>query len=177
VNVQVRVDEGTPPGDYPVTLTATTGADRHTGQGVVRVVRPGPGGGGAGGGTAGLPRISATVAPKSVKRTRKAPPAVVTATLSEAGTVRMIVSRAAPGRRRANGVCAAPTRALVRAGARRCTRLVPVATITKTNLGAGRRAIAFSGRGRTPGAYRLTLTLRAGGQVSAPARVTVTVTP
>ena len=177
VSVRVEVNEGTPPGDYPVTLTATTGSDRHTGQGIVRVVRPGAGGGGGGGGGAGLPTISATVAPKSIRRTRTAAPAVVTATLSDPGIVRMVVSRAAAGRRKANRVCAAPTRSLIRNGARRCTRFVPVATITKAGLGAGRRSIALSGRGRPAGTYRLSLTLRAGGTLSAPTAVTVIVKP
>lgn len=175
VNVRVTVNEGTPPGDYAVTLNATVGSDRHTGQGIVRVVRPGAGGGG--GAAAGLPRVSAKVAPKAVKRTRTAPPAVVTATLSDPGTVRVVVSRAAVGRRKPGGVCAAPTRILIRNGARRCTRFVPVATITKANLGVGRRTIAFSGRGRAAGTYRLTLTLRAGGTVSLPVAVTVIVKP
>ncbi|HMN98524.1 MAG TPA: hypothetical protein PKD59_03845 [Miltoncostaeaceae bacterium] len=179
VTVRVTVNQDTPPGDYPVTLTATVGSDRHTGQGLVRVVRPGAGGGGGGGGggAAGLPKIGATVAPKSIQRTRRAAPAVVTANLSDPGTVRMVVSRAAVGRRKPNGACVAPTGALIRNGARRCTRFVPVATITKANLGAGRRTIPFSGRGRAAGTYRLTLTLRAGGQVSLPAVVTVTVKP
>lgn len=179
VGVRVKVDPGTPPGDYTVRLTAVNGSDLHAGQGLVRVVRPGAGGGGGGGGggAAGLPRIGATVAPKSIQRTRRAAPAVVTANLSDPGTVRMVVSRAAVGRRKPNGACVAPTGALIRNGARRCTRFVPVATITKANLGAGRRTIPFSGRGRAAGTYRLTLTLRAGGQVSLPAVVTVTVKP
>jgi hypothetical protein len=101
---------------------------------------------------------------------------VVTATLSAPGTLRRAGSRAVPGRRKAN-VCAAPTRALIRNGARRCTRFVPVTAITKANLAAGARTIAFPGRGRAAGTYRLSLTLRAGGQVSRPVVVTVTVTP
>ena len=147
----------------------------RTAQGTVTVVPPGAGGGGPGGGAAGLPSLTAKVAPKSIKRTRRAVPAVVTATLSDPGTVRMVVSRAAVGRRRPNGVCAAPTRALIRNGARRCTRFVPVATITRSGLAAGARKIPFSGRGRAAGTYRLTLTLRAGGLVSRAAVVTVTV--
>jgi hypothetical protein len=130
--VQVQVHQDTSPGDYPVTLTATIGSDRHTGQGIVRVVRP--------------------------------------------GTLRMAVSRAATGRRKA-GACVAPTRSLIRNGARRCTRFVAVTTVTKAGLGAGPRTIAFSGRGRVAGAYRLSLTLRAGGKLSPPAVVTVTVKP
>jgi hypothetical protein len=175
--VRVAVAEGTPPGDYPVTLSVSDGSFSRSGQGVVRVVRStGTGGGGGGGGAAaGLPSISAKVAPKSIGRTRKAKPAVVTATLSEAGTVQMVVTRSATGRRKGRA-CVAPTPKLVSGGAKRCTRFVPVTTITKANLGAGARTIPFSGRGRAAGSYRLTLTLRAGGQVSRPAVVTVTVT-
>ena len=100
---------------------------------------------------------------------------MVTATLSEAGTVKMVVTRSATGRRKGRA-CVAPTPKLVSGGAKRCTRFVPVATITKAKLGAGARPIPFSGRGRAAGSYRLTLTLRAGGQVSRAAVVTVTVT-
>jgi hypothetical protein len=130
-----------------------------------------------GGGAAGLPSLTATVAPKSIKRTRRAAPALVAATLSDAGNVRMVVSRAAAGRRKAGGVCAAPTRALIRNGARRCTRFVPVTTVNRNGLAAGRSTIPFSGRGRAAGTYRLSLTLRTGGLVSLPAVVTVTVKP
>jgi hypothetical protein len=175
--VRVAVADGTPPGDYPDTLSAANGTDIHSGQGIVRVVRStsATGGGGGGGGAAGLPSISAKVAPKSIGRSRKAKPAMVTATLSEGGTVTMVVTRAATGRRKGRA-CVAPTPKLVSGGARRCTRFVPVTTINRANLGAGARTIPFSGRGRAAGSYRLTLTLRAGGQVSKPAVVTVTVT-
>lgn len=174
--VTVTVADGTPPGDYPVTLTATNGSDVHAGQGIVRVRGTAATGGGGSGGAAGPPSISARVAPKSIGRTRRATPAVVTATLSEAGTVTMVATRAATGRRRGRA-CVAPTPKLVSGGARRCTRFVPVATITRANLGAGARTIPFSGRGRAAGSYRLTLTLRAGGRVSRPAVVRVTVRP
>ena len=72
----------------------------------------------------------------------------------------------------------APTAALRRAGAKACTRYLKSATITKTGLAAGRRTFTISGRGRVPGAYRVTLTVRnAAAAVSLPVRSTLTIAP
>jgi len=179
-SVSVAVPAGTPAGAYPVTLTARVGTDVRTSQGTVTVLAtpgggPGGPGGPGGGGAATLPTLRAGVAPKTIGRTRRSGPAIVRAVLSAPGNVRMAIARSAPGRRKANGVCAAPTRNLIRNGARKCTRFVPVGVVARPNLGAGARTVPFSGRGRLPGTYRLTLTLRSGGAVSAPVAVTVKV--
>jgi hypothetical protein len=118
------------------------------------------------------------VSPRSISRSRTAKPATLKVTLSEAGTLRVAVARTAQGRRNPNGKCVAPNRTLIRNGAKRCTRLVPVTQITKAKQGAGVRSIAFSGRGRALGVYRLTVTIRsAGGLLSLPKTTTVTVKP
>jgi hypothetical protein len=168
--VSVPVPAGTARGTYPVTFSATIGGQSRTAQSSITVGPPG-------GGTAGLPTLTGlSVTPRSIARFRGAVPAKLKVTLSEAGTLRVAVARAAVGRRNANGKCVAPNRTLIRNGAKRCTRFVAVTTITKANQGAGLRTVTFSGRGRTPGVYRLTVTVRtASGQVSLPKSTTVTV--
>jgi hypothetical protein len=94
-------------------------------------------------------------------------------TLSEQATVRIAIERRTTGRRR-GGRCAKPTRALSRA--KRCTRFVKSGTLTRRNLRAAKRSVAFSGRiGRKalkPGRYRATLTATdAGGKRSKTVRL------
>ncbi len=80
-------------------------------------------------------------------------------TLSESATVRIAIERRQTGRRR-GGKCVKPTRAL--RAAKRCTRFVKTGTLTRRDLAAGKRSVAFSGRiGRKalkPGSYRAVLT-------------------
>ena len=79
--------------------------------------------------------------------------------LSEAATVRIAIERAGHGRKRGKR-CLKPTRRL--RDARRCRRYVAVGTLTRRDLKAGSRRIAFSGRiGRRallPWRYRARLT-------------------
>jgi hypothetical protein len=95
-------------------------------------------------------------------------------TISEAATVRLRFSRAAPGRR-VRGRCRKPTRRN-RSG-RRCTRMVTVRGSVSRGVQPGARRIKFAGRlsarrRLTPGRYRMTLTARdAAGNVSTPDRV------
>ena len=173
--VTVPVPAGTAPGTYPVTLTATLGTQTRIA--TSSIVVPGPPGGPGGGTTGGLPSLSnLSVSPKSIFRFRGAKPATLKVTLSQAGTLKVAVTRAAQGRRK-NGKCVAPTGALIRNGATKCTRFVSVTTITKANLAAGVRSVTFSGRNRVPGLYRLRVTVRAAGLVSLPRTITVTVKP
>ena len=173
--VSVPVPAGTAPGTYPVTLTATLGTQTRIA--TSSIVVPGPPGGPGGGTTGGLPSLSnLSVSPKSIFRFRGAKPATLKVTLAQAGTLKVAVTRAAQGRRK-NGKCVAPTGALIRNGAKRCTRFVSVTTITKANLAAGVRSVTFSGRNRVPGLYRLRVTVRTAGLVSLPRTITVTVKP
>jgi hypothetical protein len=171
VLVSVPVPAGTAPGTYPVTLTATIAGQTRTATSSITI--GGPGGGGTAGGVA-LSKLSIT--PRSINRFRGAKPATLKVTLSQGGTLKVAVARKARGRKR-NGRCVAPTARLISVGAARCTRFVNVTTITRAGLAAGVRTITFSGRGRVPGVYRLTATLRSGGLVSPALKGTVTVKP
>jgi hypothetical protein len=164
VLVSIPVPAGTAPGHYLVTLTAAIGTETRAATASVTI-----GGAGGGGATAGFPGLSGlSVSPRSIGRRRGSAPARIRVTLSQAGTLRVAVARAAKGRR-SRGRCVAPTRRLIRAGAARCIRFVGVTTIAKRNQQPGPHTVAFSGRGRAAGTYRLTLTIRtAAGLVSAP---------
>lgn len=169
--VSVPVPAGTAPGTYPVTFSATVGGQSRTAQSSITVQAGGPGGG-----TAGLPTLTGlSVTPRSIARFRGATPATLRVTLSQAGTLRVAVARAAAGRRNVGGKCVAPSRTLIRNGAPRCTRFLAVTTIVKANQGAGLRTVKFSGRGRVPGVYRLTATVRSPAGLSLPKSATVTV--
>lgn len=88
---------GTASGTYPVTFSATVGAQVRTAQSSITVQSASPGGG-----TAGLPTLTKlSVSPRSIARFRGATPATLKVTLSEAGTLRVAVARAARGRRNA----------------------------------------------------------------------------
>jgi hypothetical protein len=144
----------------------------------------GPGGGGDVANVA--PRISQTsllrkrfrVAGKATARVAAKKRAVKKGTafrftLSEAATVRIAIERRTTGRKR-GGKCVKPTRAL--RSAKRCTRFVKTGTLTRRDLAAGKRSVAFSGRiGRKalkPGSYRAVLTATdAGGKTSKPVQV------
>jgi hypothetical protein len=79
-------------------------------------------------------------------------------TLSERATVRIAIDRLLVGRR-SRGKCVRPTRSNRRRA--RCTRAVRAGTLTRRNLAAGRRTVAFSGRighrALRPGRYRAAL--------------------
>jgi hypothetical protein len=173
VLVSVPVPAGTAPGTYPVTLTASIGTQTRVATSSVTI------GGGGGGGTAGFSGLSnLSVSPKRIFRTRGAQPATLSVTLSQRGTLRVAVARRATGRRNKRGRCVRPTGSLSRNGAKKCTRFISVTTITKAGLAPGVRKVTFSGRGRVPGLYRLTVTLRtAAGPISRPKTTTVTVKP
>jgi len=79
-------------------------------------------------------------------------------TLSEAGTVRVVISQAGSGRRQGKR-CVTPTRKLRKA--RACTRIITKGTLTRTSH-QGSNRVAFSGRigsrKLVPGRYQATLT-------------------
>jgi hypothetical protein len=166
VTVSVPVPVGTAPGTYPLVLTANVGGEARVAQSVVVVADPGPGGG-----VAALPAVSRlTATPRAISRIGRARPARLAMTLSQPGTLTVIASRLAPGRRGANRRCVAPRRSLVRAGAKRCTRYIRAATIIRSIRAPGRRSVTFSGRGRVPGSYRLSATVRSAAGLTSPAR-------
>jgi hypothetical protein len=173
VLASVPVPAGTAPGTYPVTLTATIAGQTRAAASSITIL----GGGGAGAAAAAGVKLSQlSVTPKSINRFRGAKPAILRVTLGQGGTLRVAVSRVAKGRRK-SGRCVAPTPRLIGLGAARCPRFVSVTTITRAGLAAGVRTVTFSGRGRVPGVYRLTATLRSAGLVSPALTTTVTVKP
>jgi hypothetical protein len=174
VLASVPVPAGTAPGTYPVTLTATiAGQTRAAASSITILGAGGPGAAAA----AGVKLSQLSITPRSINRFPGAKPATLRVTLAQGGTLRVAVARAARGRRNANGRCVAPTPRLIARGAARCTRFVNVTTITRANQAAGVRTVTFSGRGRVPGLYRLTATLRSAGLVSPALKGTVTVKP
>jgi hypothetical protein len=71
-------------------------------------------------------------------------------TLSAPASVKIVITRSAPGRRRGHR-CVAPTPKLVAAHAKRCTRNVTVGTLTRAHEPQGSDGVYFSGRiGRRP---------------------------
>jgi len=66
-------------------------------------------------------------------------------TLSAAAKVQIAITRSAPGLRHAHS-CLAPTDKLKRARAKRCTRTLTVATLTRANEPKGAGSVPFSGR-------------------------------
>ncbi len=166
VTVSVALPAGTAPGAYPLVLTANVGGETRVAGSVIVVAGPGPGGD-----AAALPAISRlTATPKAISRIGRARPTRLSMTLSQPGTLTVIASRLAPGRRAANRRCVAPSRRLIRAKAKRCTRYVRAATIIRAIRAPGRRSVTFSGRGRVPGSYRLTATVRSAAGLTSPAR-------
>jgi len=137
---------------------------------------PPPGGGGAGRHTTapvvsgfgltnnpfvvgGSTPIFGTAAAKNTKNTtRHKLGTTLRYTLSEAATVRIVITQARSGRRRGKR-CVAPTRSLRRA--RKCTRTLTRGTLTRTSH-RGKNRVAFSGRigsrKLAPGRYQATLT-------------------
>lgn len=92
--------------------------------------------------------------------------------LSEAATVKLSFERKAAGRKR-GGKCVRPTRAL--RSAKRCARWVAAGSLTRRDLAAGKRSVAFSGRvGRRAlrvGSYRVkAVATDSGGLSSTPKR-------
>ena len=92
----------------------------------------------------------------AAKRTRRG--TVFKYTLSEAGTVSIVISRRVRGRRLGRK-CVAPAKRL--ANAKKCTRIVVNATLIRASH-QGANSVAFSGRigskALTPGIYQATLT-------------------
>ena len=172
--VIVAVPAGTAPGTYPVTLAATLGTVTKTGSS--SIVIPGP---------PGRRRRRRRDAADALEAVRLAqvdlphPRRQAGDAHGDAGPGRHPQGRRHPRHpgRRKNGKCVVPTAKLIRNGAKRCTRFVPVTTITRANLAAGLRSVTFSGRNRVPGLYRLSVTVRAAGLVSLPKTTTVTVKP
>ncbi len=79
-------------------------------------------------------------------------------TLSEAGSVKIVITQRRPGRRK-NKKCVRPTSQLVKA--KKCTRVITLGTLTRVSH-LGTNTAAFSGRIGTktlaPGSYQATLT-------------------
>lgn len=118
------------------------------------------------------------VSPKRVLLPRRGPVPrlLIGFSVDRAASVRVAVTRQAQGRR-ARGRCVAPTRALIRAKARRCTRQVPVGVLGRRVAQAGPGFITVSGlriggRRLVPGRYRLQATALADGARS-PVRTAV----
>jgi hypothetical protein len=101
-------------------------------------------------------------------------------TLSEPATLRIVIARLLPGLRR-GGKCVAPSAKLRRVGARRCTRTLDVAALTRASEPQGADRIPFSGRiGRrrlAPGIYKATLIANNVFGHSKPVALTFTVVP
>ena len=100
-------------------------------------------------------------------------------TLSEAVGVRIGFERAAAGRR-SRGKCRKPTRRLIRARAKRCTRYVKTKLVIRRNGKAGANSVAFTGkvgkRRLRPEAHRAVVVARdVRGNASNVARVRFTV--
>jgi len=66
-------------------------------------------------------------------------------TLSAAAKLQIAITRSAPGLQHAHS-CLAPTDKLKRAHAKRCTRTLTVATLTRANVPKGADSVPFSGR-------------------------------
>ncbi|MGE0026941.1 MAG: hypothetical protein AB7O78_08155 [Thermoleophilia bacterium] len=167
VVMTVSVPAGTRPGTYEATLTGTLGTGESRSAKATIVV-------GGGGTTAGGPALSGLSLSRSAVSTRRGrPPALVSATLSQPASVTMLLERRVLGRKK-NGVCVAPTRALVRARAATCFRFIRVSSSRKANQGAGTVTFSVSGRAggraRLLGTYRVTLTATAGGVTGTPVR-------
>ncbi|HEU4703339.1 MAG TPA: PKD domain-containing protein, partial [Conexibacter sp.] len=94
--------------------------------------------------------------------------------LDRAASVRIAFAKPARGLRSGRR-CVRPSRRLRRAGARRCTRFVPVRPALVRAGRAGANAVPFSGRLRrralAPGRYRATLTATADGTAGPPSSV------
>jgi hypothetical protein len=95
--------------------------------------------------------------------------------LSERSTVRISISRKLSGRRAAGGRCVKPTAKLAKR--RACTRFTHRATLTRKNLRAGQRKVAFSGRIRgralSPGTYRARISATDSGHHRSRVRTTM----
>jgi len=121
------------------------------------------------------------VAPKRVLLPRRGavPRVLIGFRVNRAALVRVAVARQAQGRR-ARGRCVAPTRALIRAKARRCVRQVPLGALSRRVAQAGPGFITISGlrvngRRLVPGRYRLRATAIADGTRSPVRSVVLTV--
>ena len=96
---------------------------------------------------------------------------------TSAGTLRIVIARAATGRR-VGTACRKPTTALRRRKA--CTRFTDVGRLTRARIAAGATAVRFTGRigskALKPGRHRITVTVTdAAGARSAPRTATFTV--
>ncbi len=118
-----------------------------------------------------------TATSAAVKR-RKAPVGTTIRLRSTTpGTLRIVVARAAAGRR-VGTACRTPTRPLRRRKA--CTRFIDIGRLTRARVAAGATSVRFTGRIGTkalkPGRHRITVTVTdASGARSAPRTATFTV--
>jgi hypothetical protein len=98
--------------------------------------------------------------------------------LSTPARLQIALSRPLPGRR-ARRLCVAPTRTLVQAGAKSCTRLLATGTLTRTLEPAGTDSVAFTdriGKRALPtGAYHATLQATNSVGTSTPTTLTFTI--
>jgi hypothetical protein len=99
-------------------------------------------------------------------------------TLSEAAKLRVVISRKLSGLRR-GAACVAPTKALKRKHARRCTRTVVAGALTRANEAGGADRLPFSGRighrALALGGYTATLTASNANGSSKPVSVSFTI--
>ena len=172
VVMTVAVPAGTTRGTYQATLTGTlAGGEKRSTTATIVV---------GDGGTGRRPSLSGLKLSRAAVSNRRGKPAsLVTASLSQPGSLTMLLERRLSGRKK-NGICVAPTRALRRAGAPACFRFVRVSSVSKANQGAGPVTFSVSGRAggraRLAGTYRITLTGSAGGVAGTPVRATLRVT-
>ncbi len=122
-------------------------------------------------------RVGARATPVSARARRRIPVGTTLRfILSEPAAVRIVIARAAPGRR-VGRACRRPTRANRKRP--RCTRWIARGTLRRQGR-QGPNAVAFTGRiGRRalpPGRYRATATARdAAGNISRPSRARFTI--
>jgi hypothetical protein len=194
--IGAQLTELTPGTVYHVHLIVHTAIADATSTDTTFTTLPAGGGGGGGAGAGGgpgpvsAPRMSSARLTHARFRVSRRATAIAASThaaplgthirftLSAAAAVKLAITHGVSGRRSGRR-CVAPTAALRRAHAKRCTRTLHDGTLTRSHLRAGSADVAFSGRiGRralTPRRYTLTLTATNAAGSSRPVRLRFTI--